>query len=331
MSRSSALPAAILAFAVGLTVSRGVQASVWDDLGDGGRAVGRAFIALGKKASGRGPAGAEGPAGARDERLALLAGLRCPCTARRDRLGGPSHATTRLELRGRNGNAVLVVKEFSSLTRIEWKLSPIQGRPVPPVTDPREQVLNAVRMAREFQAAGLRTAEIVAADPDAPWIATRFLRAEPLASVIERSFALDPRALATARRLGGALAAAHRRGLVVGDLTVENVLVDGGEPVFFDLDQAAFSTRSSWDLTFFLFDALTHVPAPRGEFARSRGWLRFAESLLQGYRDGGGALDPDAMFSTHSLAAALTTFVARPDRLPVVLEHLRRAVGRSAP
>lgn len=262
----------------------------------------------------------------RESWLAAQAGLICPCSVRRKALGNAGHGTTLLSLRGASGAVRLVLKEYPFLSRLKWEAAPIQHRPVRPVTHAHEQFLNEIVMTRAFHDAGLQTVEILAAEPGGPWLATRFVEGEGLAAFIRRAYDRDPAGLEAVRRFGKALALAHAKGMVVGDPTVDNIMIRNAEPVFIDLDQAAFGGSASWDLVYFLFDALNHVPPPEGDFARSRGWLTFVETFLAAYRDAGGRVDPHAMFSLRNLGPEV--FVTRPDRFLGVLEHLRRAAGR---
>lgn len=316
----------LLALALAVSTS---HAGPFEDLGGRMKELGGAFEAFRHRAARRPRERAPLPANPTEERIAALAGVRCPCTVLETPLGQGSHGTTRLRIKGAAGEADLVLKRYPVDAMMKWKAAPIQHRPIPPVTHAHRQVPNEVEMTRRFRDAGLRAVEIVAFDPEVPWLVKRFVPGEPLSEAIARAYRRDPAALDVVRRFGRALALAHLHGLTVGDLTADNVIVAGGEPTFIDLDQAAagVSIGPSWDVGYFLFDALNHVDAPGRGFPRSRAWLTFADAFLEGYRAAGGALDADKIFSLRMLAPEV--FVTRPDRFPSVVAHLRRAVERA--
>lgn len=97
------------------------------------------------------------------------------------------------------------------------------------------------RFRREVEAAktvgGFWTAPVVDADPDAtvPWVASDYLPAPDLATLVSERGPLDESAvLALARGLAEALEAIHRAGLVHRDLKPSNVLVTGDGPRVID-------------------------------------------------------------------------------------------------
>ena len=63
-------------------------------------------------------------------------------------------------------------------------------------------------------------------EPDAAYLVTRLMRGGSLASALERGALTPEQAMAVADQLGSALQSAHRAGVVHGDITPDNVLLD---------------------------------------------------------------------------------------------------------
>lgn len=222
-------------------------------------------------------------------RLARELGVSYPCTVETKHLGQFFNPTEALTFDDGRRREAVVVKTFSPWVAYKWHIQKLFLPSVPISTDPEQRFLNEQAMNGRFRSAGLKTLDIVLADPERRLIATRFLDGKGMDKLLESALGGEEEAGAALERLGSVVASAHRQNLCVGDLKPENVIVAGGEPHFIDLDQAAAGGDKAYDLAEFFHYAIL-VNRLSGE---PRAWSRAAGRFLRGYRAGGG--DPDVI------------------------------------
>ncbi|HET9275589.1 MAG TPA: serine/threonine-protein kinase, partial [Gemmatimonadales bacterium] len=98
-----------------------------------------------------------------------------------------------------------------------------------------ERFLHEIRITAQLDHPHILTLLDSGRDHGIVWYATPWIRGESLREKIEREKRLDvPEALSIARQVAGALAFAHRHGVIHRDLKPENILLHEGEAMLAD-------------------------------------------------------------------------------------------------
>jgi DNA-binding SARP family transcriptional activator/WD40 repeat protein/tRNA A-37 threonylcarbamoyl transferase component Bud32 len=183
-------------------------------------------------------------------------------------------------------------------------------------------------------------------EPGRAYVVTRFLRGGSLDGLVERSALSTERATRTLEQVASALASAHRRGVVHGDLRSSNVLFDEeGNAYLTDFSIGAGANRAVDDLT--AFGALArealgeHLPMTIEEALRrmetARGGDGAAESLTEVIAMLGPGSDDSAILGADVrnpykglrpfLEADAGDFFGREAFIEQLLERMSRTAG----
>lgn len=252
------------------------------------------------------------------EKLATLSGF--VAYTRREKSLGEIYSTAKLvTLRGATGNeAKFVFKHFADIRSMKWALLNVWS------LSRRFSMSPQARMHREYNASlvlrtsGVATPAIIGAVLDDKVFVKEYIEGERLSDIVQRVLSGKEERTKIVERFGEAVGAIHKAGFALGDSKANNIIVKGGDGLYFtDLEQATEGGDQPWDIAEFVYYQA------KLSFKGS-GAKRVADAFLAGYRRENGAENIVKSKNPRYLAPF------RPLTAPQVLKAVRESMDANS-
>jgi tRNA A-37 threonylcarbamoyl transferase component Bud32 len=169
---------------------------------------------------------------------------------RKKRLGNVNSRTVLYVL---DDGRKIAVKELAKTKAVKWAALSLWTAPVKRFRiDPLLRLGSEYKAIRYIRSLGLRTPTIDAVVLDRKLFVTQFIEGETLAGMI-RNFIRGKGDVNLLRKAGAQIAKIHSAGSCLGNIKPKNVIVNGGDLYFTDVDQFLFQDGDPvWDLAQFI-------------------------------------------------------------------------------